>query len=252
MPVSLECLSVELFYEIFSYLQLHEFLPAFSNLNDRFTTILTHMSLDRVNIGINGMSMTTTQVYHRYLSEHQRCSRVNCLIVSNTMSIGNGTWLASHLHLFTGLHQLILVDIDRVDFESILNVLSCLRHLRRFDVKFTKYNGAASTYYDLPEGYYHERIFRSLPQLHICQLHFIPLTSSMVHPFQSNAILSTNSSFVPVNSMLARLQSLSLKTCTFHFLSHLVRHLPQLQVLAFRLCESWFSSQYPLMNDHIM
>jgi hypothetical protein len=252
MPVSLECLSVELFYEIFSYLQLHEFLPAFSNLNNRFITILTHMPLDRVNIGINGMSMTSTQFYHRYLSEHQRCSRVNCLIVSNTMSIGNGTWLASHLHLFTALHQLILIDIDRVDFESILNVLSCLRQLRRFDVKFTKYDGAASTYYDLPEGYYHERIFRSLPQLHICQLHFIPFTSSMVHPLQSNAILPTDSSFVPVNSMLARLQSLSLKTCSFNFLSHLVRHLPQLRVLAFRLCQSWFSSQYPLINDHIM
>ena len=136
--------------------------------------------------------------------------------------------------------------------ESILNVLSCLRHLRRFDVKFTKYNGAASTYYDLPEGYYHERIFRSLPQLRICQLHFVRCITSIFDPPPPDDLLPIDSSFVTISSTLDRLQSLSLGSCTFAFLSHLIRRVPQLRVLTFALCRSWLSNKHSLMHDNIM
>lgn len=252
MPTSFEHLSVELFYEMFSYLQLHELLAAFSNLNNRFTTILIGMPLSRVYMGFNGASLALTQLYRQQLVEDQIRTRLNFLTVFETTSMDNGAWLASHLHLFVRLRQLILIDIHHVDFESVLNVLPCLKDLVRFDVKFTDCVRVLSTYKNIPEGIYHERIFRSLPHLRVCQLHFVVYITSIFDPPPPDDPLPIDSSFFTISSTLDQLQSLSLTCCTFAFLSHLIRRVPQLRVLSFVLSRPWLSNKYSLINDNIM
>jgi hypothetical protein len=252
MPTSLEHLSIELFYEIFSYLQLHELLPTFSNLNNRFTTILIGMPLNRVYVGFNGASLALTQLYHQQLVEDQIRTRLNFLAIFDTTSMDNGAWLASHLHLFVRLRQLILIDIHQVYFESILNVLTCVKDLVRFDVTFTNCVRAMSTYKNVPEGIYHERIFRSLPQLRMCKLHFAVYITSIFDPPPPDDVLPIDSSFFTISSTLDRLQSLSLTCCTFAFLSHLIRRMPQLRVLSFTLSRPWLSNKHSLIHDNIM
>jgi hypothetical protein len=210
------------------------------------------MPLNRVYVGFKGASIALTQLYHQHLVEDQIRTRLNFLAVFDTTSMDNGAWLVSHLHLFVRLHQLILIDIHRVHFESILNVLLCLKDLVRFEVKFTDCIRAKSTYKKLAEGICHERIFRSLPQLRICQLHFLRCITSIFDPLPPDDLLPIDSSFVTISSTLDRLQSLSLGSCTFAFLSHLIRRMPQLRVLTFALCRSWLSNKHSLMHDNIM
>jgi len=165
MTATFEHLSLEILYEIFAHLQLHELPKAFSNLNCRLTTILTHMPPVPVFMGLNGMSMALTQFYYQCLSDLNTCTRLISLCVSDTLSLGNGIWLAAHLHLFVSLRHLALIDIKRDDFEQILDGLVFVTHLIIFQMKFTENNRAVTTFQRVPEGTYHERIFRSLPQL---------------------------------------------------------------------------------------
>jgi hypothetical protein len=251
MLTSLEHLSIELFYEIFSYLQLHELLAAFSNLNNRFSTISDSYATKSRLRGFQRRKYSFDATVSS-TSGRRSNTRLNFLAVFDTTSMDNGAWLVSHLHLFVRLHQLILIDIHRVHFESILNVLLCLKDLVRFEVKFTDCIRAKSTYKKLAEGIYHERIFRSLPQLRICKLHFVRCITSIFDPPPPDDLLPIDSSFVTISSMLDRLQSLSLRSCTFAFLSHLIRRVPQLRVLSFALCRSWLSNKHSSMHGNIM
>jgi hypothetical protein len=92
----------------------------------------------------------------------------------------------------------------------------------------------------------------SRPQLRICKLHFVRCITSIFDPPPPDDLLPIDSSFVTISSMLDRLQSLSLRSCTFAFLSHLIRRVPQLRVLSFALCRSWLSNKHSSMHGNIM
>jgi hypothetical protein len=111
MTTTLEHLSIELLYEIFSYFQFHELFDIFSNLNSRFAAIINNMSLMSVYLGLNGMSMTLTEFYYTHLSQSNISDRLISLCVSDTLAIDNGLWLASHLSTFIHLRHLIVRDL---------------------------------------------------------------------------------------------------------------------------------------------
>jgi hypothetical protein len=112
MTTTLEHLSIELLYEIFSYFQFHELFDIFSNLNSRFAAIINNMSLMSVYLGLNGMSMTLTEFYYTHLSQSNISDRLISLCVSYTLAIDNGLWLASHLSTFINLRTLSLIVRD--------------------------------------------------------------------------------------------------------------------------------------------
>lgn len=60
---TLEDLSVELFYDIFSYFQFHEVLKIFSNVSSRFAAIVNKMPFISVSLGLNGMDVAVSEVY---------------------------------------------------------------------------------------------------------------------------------------------------------------------------------------------
>jgi hypothetical protein len=55
---TMDDLSVELLYEVLTYLQLHEILQNFSDLNRHITAILSRMKLLRVLFDLSGKSMS--------------------------------------------------------------------------------------------------------------------------------------------------------------------------------------------------
>ena len=81
----------------------------------------------------------------------------------------------------------------------------------------------------MPEGIYHERIFRLFPLLRVCHLLF----GNYRHYTLDNLFVapSYDEFFVPIRSTLLNLQSLTLRFCFSRFLSHLFEHLPLLEEL---------------------
>jgi hypothetical protein len=243
---TLEHLSVELFHEIFIYFHFHEIFNIFSNLNCRFATIINNMSLMPIYLGLNGMSMTVTEVYYKHLSRSNICNRLISLCVSDTLAIDNGLWLASHLSTFINLRHLSLTDIKRSSFELILDAFSPNTPLVIFSVRFSIYYRAAYTFEGVPEGAYHERIFRLFPLLRSCHLCF---WRYIYNTLDSQIVLPHGKTFMPIQTRLLNLQSLVLRHCSQGFLSHLLEHLPQVEELSFELSTPWLPDNHPLMHS---
>ena len=239
-------LPVELFYEIFMYMQLHEILQSFSQLNRRISAILSRMKLLRVFVGLNGMSVSLTHLYRSHLSQPNVCDRLVSLCVSDEMSIGSGAWLAKHIQKFTVLRQLSLIDIKRDAFESILDSLSPAIPLLMFSVDYSTYSRAGYTFDGVPEGFYHDRIFRLLPMLRVCHLRFRRILNEIMDYI---SLLPNHRPFMPVETMALHLQTVVLSKCSRTFLGHLVRHLPQLRRLTFALDVPWLPDLHPLTID---
>ena len=131
---TLEDLSVELFYEIFPYFQVHEIFNSFSNLNSRITSMIENIPSIPVYLGSSGMNIKLTNFYYRYLSQPNICTRLKSLCVSDKFSIGNGLWFAKHGSKFVNLRHLSLIDINRSSFEKILDSLLPIQSLMMFSV----------------------------------------------------------------------------------------------------------------------
>ena len=249
MVTTLEDLSVELFYEIFIYFQVHEIFNIFSDLNSRITTIIENLSSISVYLGFSGLNIEVTHFYYKYLSQTNISTRVTSLCVSDTFSIDNGLWFAQHGSIFINLRHLSLIDIKRSTFEMILNSLLRIDSLIMFSVHFVLTDDrAALTFAAVPEGAYHERIFRLFPSLHVCHLLFGRYKRySRCDLF----VPSVNESFMLIKSNLLKLQSLTLRYCLPRFLSHLFEHLPQLEQFTCHLYDtSWIPQQHPVKRYH--
>jgi hypothetical protein len=82
MVTKLEDLSVELFYEIFTYFQLHEIWNLFSNLNSRITVIIENLPSISIYLGFSGMNIEVTNLYYKYLSQKNICTLLTSQIHS--------------------------------------------------------------------------------------------------------------------------------------------------------------------------
>jgi len=262
MATTLEHLSVELFYEIFTYFQFHEVFNIFSNLNSRFTAIIDNtISIMPIYLGLNGMSMEVTHFYYAHLSKPNICDRLISLCVSDTSAIDNGLWLASHVSTFINLRHLSLIDIIRSSFELVLDSMSPINSLIMFSVRFSHDYRAAYTFLGVPEGAYYERIFRLFSSLRVCHLLFSrcmhytqefyneQLYSQEFYPLDSKLVLPLNRAFMPIRTKLLNLQSLVLRDCSPSFLSYLLEYLPQLEQLSYRRSIPWLPLGHPLRHD---
>ena len=250
MVSTLEDLSVELFYEIFSYFQLHEICNMFWNVNSRLTAIIENLPSISVYLGRCGMNIEVTNFYYEYLSQPTICTRLTSLCVSDTVSIGNGLWFAKHGSTFINLHHLCLIDINRSSFEMILNSLSPIDSLIMFSVHFVSTDRRAVwSFVDVPEDAYHERIFRLFPSLRVCRLLFGQRERPTIHTL---LLTTPNRSVVPIQSNLSNLRSLTLRYCLAEFLPHLFEHLPQLEQLNCHLYSSslWGFEQHSPEHDY--
>lgn len=90
IATTLEDFSVELFYEIFAYLQYHEIFKMFSNLNSRLTALINNMTLMSACIGQNELNIATTELYYEHLTRSDISHRLISLCVSDTFGIDNG------------------------------------------------------------------------------------------------------------------------------------------------------------------
>ena len=242
---TLEDLSIELFYEIFIYFQFHELFNSFSNLNSRFTAIINNMPVMRAYLGLNTMSITLTEFYHKHLSQSNICHRLISLCVSDEFAFDNGLWLSKHLSTFINLRHLCLIDIKRSALELILNERSSNTCLIMFTVRFTAYYRASYTYLGVPEGAYYERIFQLFPSLRVCHLCF---RKTIHETLDNQIILPINEVFISMKTSLSNLQSMVIRECSIVFLIHLLKHLPQLQDLSFCLSALWLPDGHLLKN----
>jgi hypothetical protein len=234
MKTTLEHIPVELFHEIFIYLQFHEVFHTFSNLNSRFDAMFNNMILMPVYLGLSAMSIAVTEFYFTHLSQSTVCNRLISLCVSDTLTVDNGLWLAEHLSTFINLRHLSLIDIKRSSFELMLNTSSPNKSLIMFSIRYSDcYCRAAYTSEGVPEGAYYERIFHIFPLLHVCHLRFWRYMSSTLN---REIVLPLNKAFMPIETSLLNLQSIVLRECSLAFLLHLLEHVPQLQDLSFGLC----------------
>ncbi|CAF2821266.1 unnamed protein product [Rotaria sp. Silwood2] len=246
MATILEHLSVEILYEIFIYFRYHEVFNIFSNLNSRFAAVINNISFIPVYLGLNGMSIVETEFYYRHLSEPNISNHLISLCVSDTLSIDNGLWLASHVSTFINLHHLSLVDIKRSSFELILNSLTPIDSLVMFSIQFSTNYRAAYTFIGVPEGAYYEQIFHLYPSLRVCHLFFWRYTH---YTPESQFVLPPNRTFMRIQTSLLKLQSLALE-CSPSFLSYLFEHLPQLEQLSYTRCDPWLPDNHPLIYDN--
>ena len=245
MATVFENLPVELIQEILLYFQYHDTWNIFSNLNSRFTTIVNNMSFMPIYLGLNGMSIRTSEFYYRHLSQGKFKTLIS-LCVSDEFAFDNGLWLASHLSTFINLHHLCLIDIKRSTFESILNSLTPMYSLKIFSVRLSQSIRARPTFKGVPEGAYYDRIFHLFPLLRVCRLDFNPYIYDTI---DKNFVLPSDRPFMPIHTSLLNLRSLSIN-CSRNFLSHLLEHLPQLEQLNYRHTDIWLSQEHPLANDH--
>ena len=107
---------------------------------------------------------------------------------------------------------------------------------------------AAGTFLSIHEGAYHERIFRLFPSLRVCHLLFGRHNHHTKYdPFYSKFA----ETFLPIQSNLLNLQSLTLRYCLLKFVSHLFEHLPQVQQLSYHFFQTfWTSQQRSLEHDY--
>jgi hypothetical protein len=243
---TLEDLSIELFCEIFIYFQLHEVFNIFSNLNSRFAAIINNMPLMSVYLGLNTMSISLTEFYHRYLSQSSICQRLISLCVSDKFAFDNGLWLSKHLSNFINLRHLCLIDIKRSAFELILNECSSNMSLVTFTIQFTTNCRAVYTYIGVPEGAYYEQIFQLFPFLRVCHVGF---RKYIFNTLDNQIILPINEVFIPIKTSFSNLQSIIIRQCSLIFLTHLLKHLPQLQDLSFSLSTLWLPDRHPSKDN---
>ena len=114
-----------------------------------------------------------------------------------------------------------------------------------FSIRFSTNDRAADTFIGVPEGAYYERIFHVFPSLRVCHLLFYRYVHSTL---DSELVLPSNRTFVPVQIGLLNLQSLTLK-CSPGFLSHLFEHLPQLKQLNYTQTDPWLPHNHPLRHN---
>ena len=233
MVTTLEDLSVELFYEIFAYFQFHEIWHIFWNVNSQISAIIESIPFISVYLECSGMTIEVANFYYERLSQTNLCTRLTSLCVSDTCSIGNSLWLAEYGSRFINLRHLSLIDVKRCSFEMILDSLSPIDSLIIFRVYFVSAdNRAVVTFLSVPEGAYHERIFRLFPSLRVCHLLFGPHNHhTMYCPF----LTFSDRYIVPIQSNLLNLRSFTLRYCSPEFLPHLFEHLPQLEQLSCHL-----------------
>ena len=246
---TLEDLCVELFYEIFTYFQLHEIWHTFGNLNSRINGIIENLPSISVYLGRCGMNIEVTNFYYEYLSQTNLCARLISLCVSDAYSIDNSLWFAEHGSTFINLRHLSLIDIKRSSFEMILDSLSPIDSLIMFNVHVVSADHhAAFTYGGVTEHAYHERIFRLFPSLRVCRLLFGQCSLYTMHgPF----FTPLHQSSVPIQSNLLNLQSLTLRYCLPEFISYLFERLPQLQQFSCHLYNySWIPHQHSIKHDY--
>ncbi|UJR38254.1 hypothetical protein I4U23_030927 [Adineta vaga] len=247
MATTLEDLSVELFYEVFTYFQFHEVFNIFSTLNSRFAVMINNMPLTSVYLGLNGMSISVTEFYYTRLSQLNNCTRLISLCISDTLSITNGLWLSSYLSTFVNLRHLSLIDIKRSSFELILNSPSPINSLIVFSVRFSNLWRASFSYIGIPEGAYYERIFYLFPSLRLCHLLFYPYTH---YTPDSQFVLPPDRIFMPIEVSLLNVQSLTIQ-CSPSLLSYLFEYLPKLERLYYIQTGSWLPTTHPLIRNDI-
>jgi hypothetical protein len=247
MKTTLEHLSVELFYEIFTYFQFHEVFNTFSNLNSQFAAMFNNMILMPVYLGQNAMNIAVTQFYCTHLSQSNVCNHLISLCVSDTLAIDNGLWLALHLSTFINLRHLSLIDIKRSSFELMLNTSSPNKSFIMFSICYSdELYRAAYTFQGVPEGAYYERIFHLFPLLRVCHFGF---RRYMYNTRDGQIALPPNKAFMSIQRILLNLQTIVLQECSLAFLKHLLEYVPQLQELSFGLCTPWLPEEHPLMHD---
>ncbi|CAF1607490.1 unnamed protein product [Adineta ricciae] len=127
----LERLPAELFHEFFHYLWTHEILHSFSNLNDRFDSILKSYSSYRINF-----ESIRSSVYGR-ICEQIRPEQVISLILSDkndTPGLVKVFLSRVHIQQFTNLRLLSLIRISHESMCQILPELSKLKRLNSLSV----------------------------------------------------------------------------------------------------------------------
>ena len=248
MVTTLEDLSVELFYEIFTYFQLHEICIMFWNVSSRITAIIKYLPSISVYLGSSGMNTEVANFYYKYLSQPNLCTRLTSLCVSDTCSIGNGLWFAEHGPKFINLRYLSFIDVERSCFEMILDSLSPIDSLIMFSVHFALADcRVASTFAFVPEGAYYERIFRLFPSLRVCRLLF---GRHDHHTMQSPFLGFFDRHTVPIQSKPLNLRSLTVRYCTAEYLPHLFEHLPQLEQFNCHLYNTSWSAKRHTAKHH--
>ncbi|CAM2717182.1 unnamed protein product [Rotaria socialis] len=239
---TLELIPIELFYEIFTYFQLHEVFNIFSNLNSRFAAIINNMPIIPVYLGSNGINIPVTEFYYAHLSQLNISCRLITLCVSDRLAIDNGIWLAEHVSTFINLRHLSLIDIKRSSFELTLNSLSPIKSLIMFSLRFSTDSRAAYTFSGAPESAYYDRIFHLFPSLRVCHLFFRRYIHSTL---DGQFVLPFGRAFMPIQVKLLNLQSLAL-FCSPGFLEYLFEYLPQLEQLSYTQTAPWLPREHPL------
>ena len=135
---TLESLSVEVFFEIFTYLSAADVLQSFSSLNTHFTTILTSQYLWHIHIGGGHMSFSMFADYCQHVLGVVS-ARVASLRVILSRTIGGWSLVASamRMHQVTMLRRLHLLDITSHEFKNLLRS-PLLKQLRTLLIDLTQ------------------------------------------------------------------------------------------------------------------
>lgn len=210
MSPCLESLPNEIFHEIFDYLEGIDLLVAFSNLNNRFQTLITCLNL-RMKVNPLFCSNEVVKCRSNYISMTNKESIIS-LDMSNTAFIDlNFKYFNIDLS-FTRLQSLTLDDIKSGDLIPLLTNLISLPCLSSLNIYYDD---------DISEITNIYQIIFSLKTLKYNQLSFYSFESELSLPVATKQQLS-NLKYLVMNH-----------PCTLHDLSAILSYTPQLCHLIF-------------------
>lgn len=204
----LEDLSNEVFYEICEYLDPLHIHQAFSDLNQRFSTLLTSSTL-LLKLNLTSLSKSDFQNYAvRIIPPHQH--QFISLRVTNFFIYEHDLSPHRRLPTFPRLETLILEHVHSVYVDSIVDSLACLPNLSTLVLAVDDgvHNGTDIL----------RHIFR-LPALKYCQLNFFDRT-----PFDTLALASDKHSCIE--------QLVFKHAADFYQLDRILSYVPQLRRLS--------------------
>jgi hypothetical protein len=156
---NLEDLSNELFYEIFSFLDVYHAYKAFYDLNIRLQNLLTNSTLP-LKITISTMSKSNFQRYHRHIIMPNK-HRITSLSLSNPFVVD---LIFSPVRITSNFIRLETLIFDNIKSKYLVNIMN---HLTSLPNLFTLIIIPIDRYRNLNNLYDH--IFR-LPALKYCKI----------------------------------------------------------------------------------
>ncbi|CAF0808945.1 unnamed protein product, partial [Adineta ricciae] len=119
-----ENLANELFYEIFSYLDLYDVYKAFYNLNARFQNLLINSTLP-LNVNLSTMSRKAFQSYHRHMIMSNK-HRIASMSISNPFIVD---LVFSPVRTVSHYNRLEMLVFNQIKSKYLINILHYLSYL---------------------------------------------------------------------------------------------------------------------------